>query len=151
AFVRLLDLPEEDGINGVDDYLGKHGAEQFAKFLEEAKEGKNLRGVAAFPLTDYGNAERLATRHGHNLKWNTITESWYYWDEKRWIKDRLLRAESWAKETVRSIPDVEGAATEDGENLLSYARKCESRDKLNSMLALTRSQPSIPILLTEFD
>src|SRR5262249_11872485 len=38
AFVRLLDLPEEDGINGVDDYLGKHGAEQFTKFLEEAKE-----------------------------------------------------------------------------------------------------------------
>lgn len=151
AFVRLLDLEPEEDVNGVDDFLGKHGPTAFAKFLDEAKEGKNLHGVAAFPLTDYGNAERLTTRHGHNLKWNTVTESWYYWDEKRWVEDRLLRAESWAKETVRAIPDVEGAVTDDGENLLSYARKCESRDKLNSMLSLTRSQPDVPVLLTGFD
>lgn len=151
GFVRLLDMEPEEGVNGVDDFLGKKGATDFAKFLEDAQEGKNLQGVAAFPLTDYGNAERLIARHGLNLKWNTITDGWYYWDEKRWTEDKLLRAEAWAKETVRAIPDVEGAVTDDGENLQSYARKCESRDKLNSMLALARSQPAIPVLSTEFD
>jgi P4 family phage/plasmid primase-like protien len=151
AFVRLLDMEPEEGVNGVDDFLGKNGPTSFAKFLSEAQEGKNLQGVAAFPLTDYGNAERLITRHGPNMKWNTVADSWYCWDGKRWVKDRTLRAEAWAKDTVRAIPDVEGAVAENGDDLATYARKCESRDKLNSMLSLAKSQPGVPVLETDFD
>lgn len=151
ALVRLLDLPIEDGVNGVDDYLGKHGPEAFAKFIGEADNGKNLQGVAAFPLTDIGNAERLITRYGHNLRWNTMTESWYCWDGRRWRKDDSLQAEQWAKDTVRAIPAVEGPVAENGDDLQAYARKCEGRDRLTSMLSLAKSEPGIPIQLTQFD
>ena len=39
AVVRVLDLPTEPGINGPDDYIGRHGAEAFFALLEKAGTG----------------------------------------------------------------------------------------------------------------
>lgn len=36
ATVRLLNLPSESGINGPDDYLGRHGAEAFFALVDQA-------------------------------------------------------------------------------------------------------------------
>lgn len=151
GMVRLLDLEVEEGINGVDDFLGKHGPAAFTKFLAEAIDGKNLQGVAAFPLTDIGNAERLIARHGHNLKWSESRKSWFCWDEKRWKRDECLQVEQWAKDTVRAIPLVEGPVAEDGDDLLVYARKCESNDKVKSMLSRARAENGIPTTFESFD
>ncbi len=151
AMVRLLDLPAEEGVNGVDDFLGKHGPEALAKFFEEAEDGKNLQGISAFPFTDIGNAERLITRHGQNLKWHEAGKVWYIWDGQRWARDETLKVEFWAKETVRLIPIIEGAVTEDGEDVQAYARKCESNDKIKSMLARARAEQGIPTTVDKFD
>lgn len=149
--VRLLDLPVEEGINGVDDFLGKHGPEALTTFFEEAEAGKNLNGVTAFPLTDLGNAERFIARFGNDFHWDTVGEKWYAWDGRRWIEDQHMQAEKRAQEVVRLIPIIEGVITDEGEDLLAYSRKCESRDKLGSLLTLARSQPGVPVLMTSFD
>jgi P4 family phage/plasmid primase-like protien len=151
AMVRLLDLPPEEGVNGVDDFLGRHGATEFAKFLEESDTEENRKAVLAFPLTDLGNAERLIARYGCDLKWSTVQECWYFWDGKRWVKDERLIAEAWAKDTIRAIPAVEGSITEEGDDLRGYARKCESRDKIGSLLSLARSETGVPVQLAQFD
>jgi hypothetical protein len=38
ARVRVVDLPAEDGVNGPDDYIGKHGAEAFFRLIDSAVE-----------------------------------------------------------------------------------------------------------------
>lgn len=35
AFVKLLDIPEQEGVNGPDDFLGKNGPDAFTSFLSE--------------------------------------------------------------------------------------------------------------------
>jgi P4 family phage/plasmid primase-like protien len=151
AMVRILDLPPEEGVNGVDDFLGKHGPAEFAQFIQESESEENRKAVLAFPLTDLGNAERLIARHGHDLKWNTVSNSWYFWDGRRWVRDLSLKAETWAKDTIRAIPAVEGVITENGEDLQGYARKCESRDKIAALLSLAKSEENIPVQILEFD
>lgn len=151
ALVRLLDLPAEEGVNGVDDFLGKHGPAALDALLTEAEDGINLDGISAFPLTDLGNAERFTARYGDDFRWNTVAEKWFAWDGRRWVQDDLLLAEARARETVRLIPAIEGAVNQEGEDLQAYARKCESRDKLASMLQLARSQPGVPVVQTSFD
>ncbi len=37
AKVRVVDLPVEDGINGPDDYIGRHGAEKFFALVDAGK------------------------------------------------------------------------------------------------------------------
>jgi transposase-like protein len=44
-------------------------------------------GSAGFALTDYGNAERLAARHGHDLRYLTASRQWLCWDGVRWQLD----------------------------------------------------------------
>jgi putative DNA primase/helicase len=151
ATARLLDLEPMEGVNGVDDFLGKQGPDAFAKFLAEAEEGRNLHGVAAFPLTDVGNAERLIARRGEDLRWYDDGKKWYVWDGLRWRRDELLQVERWAKEVIRAIPEVEGMTTDDGESLFAYSRKCESNDKIKSMLARARAEEGVPVRVDGFD
>ena len=58
---------------------------------------------AHFPLTDLGNAERFAARHGWRFRY-TEMRGWFAWDGKRWVREgaeaELLKA---AQDTVRAI------------------------------------------------
>lgn len=55
------------------------------------------------PLTDLGNAERFAARHGWRFRY-TEMRGWFCWDGKRWVREgaeaALLKA---AQDTVRGI------------------------------------------------
>ena len=57
ARVRLMDLPQEDGINGPDDFIGRHGAPAFFELLDAATPARRSHDqpveelVAEFGLT----------------------------------------------------------------------------------------------------
>jgi P4 family phage/plasmid primase-like protien len=104
-----------------------------------------------FPYTDLGNAERLAARHGEDLRWVDAWHGWLAWDGRRWARDESQRGMALAQETVRSIygqaaavadPDVRKA-------LVDHARRSESRQKLDSMIALAR--PMLAVTPQRFD
>ncbi len=54
-------------------------------------------------LTDLGNARRLVTRHGDDLRYCYSWGCWFVWDGRRWLRDDSGGVVRLAKETVRSI------------------------------------------------
>jgi putative DNA primase/helicase len=69
---------------------------------EIADVARQLRCIG-FPLTDLGNAERFAARHGWRFRY-TEMRGWFCWDGRRWVREgaeaALLKA---AQDTVRAI------------------------------------------------
>ena len=60
ARVRLMDLPQEDGINGPDDFIGRHGAAAFFKLLETARPARRSHDQPVEELVDeFGLTEDL--------------------------------------------------------------------------------------------
>jgi putative DNA primase/helicase len=85
-----------------------------------------------FNLTDIGNMERLVWRHGSKLK-HAAALGWLVWDGTRWEQDETGRAERFAWNTVRKIPEeaglVKAAPTPENEKDPDGEKAAESRRK----------------------
>ena len=57
--------------------------------------------AAAAALTDLGNAELFAARHGHRLRYVKERRHWLAYRDGRWRTDLTGEAERAAKETAR--------------------------------------------------
>lgn len=86
--------------------------------------GRAMRGIAAAvrfakrcalrPMTDLGNAERFALRHGNRFRWCDAL-GWLAWDGKRWSRDNaeaMLAAA--VHDTVRGIQHEARLVAESG-------------------------------------
>ena len=61
----------------------KAAAEPCLKLVPEAVRVKGIR----FHLTDIGNAQRLVSRHGQDLRYCYPWGKWLIYDGQRWAKD----------------------------------------------------------------
>ncbi len=110
-----------------------------------------------YAMTDLGNAERFAAIYGHCVRYDVSEGCWRFWDGKRWAKDRKMRAILLCKRTVRNIPKEALALPKNNTEdklfglLLEWARKSESRERINAMLELAKSQPGIPVDKNDLD
>jgi putative DNA primase/helicase len=100
--------------------------------------------------SDMANAERLATRHGKDLRY-TAARGWSAWDSRRWAMDEKgLLVQAKAKETAKSIfGEIENAA--DRAATFRHARRSQSKASIDAMVWLARSEPGIPAAITDFD
>lgn len=103
-----------------------------------------------FSDTDIANAQRLAARHGVNIRY-TAAAAWLVWDGQRWCEDEKdVRIQALAKETALSIFDeIRTAADRDA--TMKHAKRSQSKGAIDAMIALARSEPGIYTELTEFD
>jgi putative DNA primase/helicase len=85
------------------DFLGVMNAdEEIVKAKAAAQQTAGL--TEPFNLTDIGNMERLVWRHGSKLKYAAVLK-WLTWDGKRWREDKVGKAQRFAWNTVRLIPE----------------------------------------------
>jgi putative DNA primase/helicase len=110
-------------------------------------------GRGVYLCTDTGNAERLADRHGANLRYCYRWGKWLFYDGTRWRVDDLGAVMRLAKETARSIFEEakEAAGDDTAKQLGKWASSSLSERKLKSMIALAQSEPGIPVLPEELD
>jgi putative DNA primase/helicase len=103
-----------------------------------------------FTDTDIANAKRFARRHGDDVRF-TPERGWLVWDGRRWATDeKSLAVQALAKQTAVAIFDeIKGAG--DQSALFRHARRSQSKQAIEAMLWLARSEPSIPARLTDFD
>ena len=123
-----------------------------------APPGDWLAGLRS--LTDVGNAERLITKHGQDLKYVAAQSSWYVWSGDRWKLDDVGLAKERAKDTARDLwaeadAAVE-AAPEDKEKTVrrawnSHAKQTHNAAKLSAMLAVANSDPAVRERYESFD
>ncbi|MGB6452671.1 MAG: phage/plasmid primase, P4 family, partial [Steroidobacteraceae bacterium] len=134
------------------------GAKAAGEELPEAHDAKPEEPPASYaaasvaPLTDtdIANAQRFARQHGENVRF-TPERGWYVWDGRRWAHDeKLIRVQELGKRTALAIYDeVKSAPNRD--ELYAHAKRSQSRRAIESMVWLARSEPGIPVRLTEFD
>ena len=110
-------------------------------------------GRGEYLCTDTGNAERLADRHGANLRYCYPWGSWLVYDGPRWRVDDRGAVVRLAKDAARSIFEEakEAADDETAKRLGKWASSSLSESKLRSMISLAQSEPGIPVLPEEMD
>lgn len=114
---------------------------------------EGYRAGLGFPLTDLGNAERLAAQHGEDLRYVHAGNDWLSWTGKRWQVDDTGEINRRAKNTVRAIYGEAEAATDSSvrRELASHAMKSEAESRLRALISLTQSEEGIPVRVEDLD
>jgi putative DNA primase/helicase len=124
----------------------------------EAREREELPPVEAYAAedvlaitdSDIANAQRLAARHGHDLRF-TPERGWFAWDNRRWaVDDKGIAVQARAKESALSIFD-EIKHAPDRDARMRHAKRSQSKNSIEAAIWLTRSEPGIRARLTQFD
>ena len=105
-----------------------------------------------FRQTDTGNAKRLVSLHGSEIKY--AGGSWYVWSGKLWEQDSgKIKIMRMAKDTANSL--FTKSKKDENQNrsakLKQWAARSEAENKLNAMINLTASEPGISISTGQFD
>jgi len=110
-------------------------------------------GRGVYLCTDTGNAERIADRHGANLRYCYPWGKWLVYDGARWRVDDRGAVVRLAKDTARSIFEEAKEAPDDeaAKRLGKWASSSLSEGKLRAMITLAQSEPGIPVLPEEMD
>lgn len=115
-------------------------------------------------LTDLGNAQRMVDLHGQDLRYCEAW-GWMVWDGSRWTRDGSGEVERRAKHTVKSI--LEEAAklnqcatakdvfdrrlVEQATDLQKHAIRSQSRQRIDAMIALAKSDERVVSKTENFD
>jgi putative DNA primase/helicase len=105
--------------------------------------------------TEMGMAERLIDTYGDDLLYSFTEKSWLIWDKKRWAYDVTGEIDRRAKTAVRNLaaegeeidPDEEGLK----KAFKAFSNKCETYNKIISIVKLARSEPGIPVIAEDLD
>ena len=110
-------------------------------------------GRGVYLCVDAGNVERLADRHGANLRYCYPWNKWLVYDGARWRVDDRGAVVRLAKDTARGIFEEAKEAADDAaaKRLGKWASDSLSEGKLRSMLSLAQSEPGVPVLPEEMD
>jgi len=110
-------------------------------------------GRGVYLCNDTGNAERLADRHGANLRYCYPWGRWLVYDGARWRVDDRGAVVRLAKDTARSVFEEakEAASDTSAKELGKWASSSLSESKLRAMISLAQSEPGIPVLPEEMD
>jgi len=106
-----------------------------------------------YHLTDLGNAERLVSLHGQDLRYCHPWRRWLVWDGTRWRQDMAGVVMGYAKSTVRAMYAEAGNIEnkDDRKSFLAFVLRSEQKDRLKAMVELAASEPGIPVLPEELD
>lgn len=136
--------------------LDDHEVDKIIESALEYREEETSKAPTSkrrFKLTDLGNAERLVSQHGQNLRYCYPWGKWLAWSGQRWKVDDTGAIFRFAKLTVRSI--LEDAATEHDDDrrkaLTQWSMQAEKAERIQALLRLAQSEDGIPILPSTLD
>lgn len=131
--------------DGFDDFFKKGG------FSSEAEKKKSPRIEVGINLTDLGNAKRLVSEHGGDIRYCYPWGKWLIWNGQYWQEDTLGEIYRKAKDVIRLILREASNEKDDKrrKELECYSLRCESQNKLSAMIKLAESE--VPILPKDFD
>lgn len=104
-----------------------------------------------FPLTDAGNADRLVSAFGCEIRHCAGWGRWIVWNGKHWAVDET-KGSPVTQRALRTVRQLRSEAEAAGDKeMAGYAVKCESRAKLDNMIALARQKEGIAVSPDELD
>jgi putative DNA primase/helicase len=100
-------------------------------------------------LNDAGNAHRLVSRHGTNIRFIRASGKWLLWRNEKWEVDQTGQIIEIAKETAISIYDEANTKNMEREMqfaLDKHAGQSLNRNRLRNMVDLASSDPDVAVL-----
>lgn len=159
--IRIVELPDLPHKGDVSDWLANGGTkDELIRLVNtiplwnpSAKSEYNTHEYA-FHLTDTGNAERLVSLFGDQIRHNEYPfKKWFVWDGIRWKIDTSNRIYDFADKTVRKM--YEEAAkidnSDEREQLVKWAASSETARKKKDMVFIASSNQSITLEPNELD
>jgi P4 family phage/plasmid primase-like protien len=112
----------------------------------------DTRSNAELHLTDVGNGQRLARRHGSKIR-HVSGIGWYVWDGIRWRLDGTQEIDRLAKETVQAMLADSAKMADDAQRreLAKHALASESAVRQRAMMDMAASEPGIAIRAEQLD
>jgi putative DNA primase/helicase len=105
-----------------------------------------------FKWTEYGNAERLVSSHGADLR-HSPGLGWLVWDGQRWRRDEDGEAIRRMKQTVRAmwdeLPEIDDPDLQ--KRFFGFVRSSENERRLNATLKLAESEATVVLAADRFD
>jgi putative DNA primase/helicase len=124
-------------------------AEEQAANVVAAHEQKDESYLIRLPLTDLGNAECLAERHGENVRYDNINKKWLMWDGQRWAMDSRRAVERMMNETMRARRD---AYNKDKNEIgWKFAIRSENAAKIEAGMKRAQALEGIVTVVQEYD
>lgn len=157
AEIKILELPELPKNGDVSDWLDNGGDKsKLLKLIEATKPSTKLSAEVIdtdFNLTDAGNGERFAARHGSKIRYCWTWGKWLFYDGKRWnVTTGEQMANRLAVETARSIiSEAEGKNRNERSEILDWSQLSESTARLAAMLTTAKSVSPIATYAEQFD
>lgn len=107
--------------------------------------------VKDYPLTEYGNAQRLVDKFRDRMRFHASRGRWLHWGGNRWrVDEGSIEIAKLAKVIARSFwRDVPNAA--DRDILTRHANSSEKASGIEAMIKLARSEPGIAVDADELD
>lgn len=104
--------------------------------------------------SDIGNARRLASRHGADLRYCSQLGGWFVWDGTRWEADGTFEVERRAKETV--VATFRRALSIDDDDkqkdkFVAFAMRSQNEARIRAMINLARSEVPIAVRAAALD
>lgn len=104
------------------------------------------------PYTDLGNARRLVTAHGNDLRYAPQLGAWLAWDGRRWAEDVTGEAHRRAKAVVDAmVTQLAVTPSSRRAKLFKHWMRSQSAGRINAMVDLARTEPGIPALVADLD
>jgi putative DNA primase/helicase len=110
-------------------------------------------GLLNLPFTDMGNAQRLVSRHGKDLRYCPAWKKWLVWDGKRWRVDDTGEVIRRAKDTMRELTRAAVEIEDADKRAVAVKRALASQSvyKIGAMVQLAQCEPGIPVRPNELD
>ncbi len=143
-------LPEADEKGQLRPYAMNAPA---SVFTQEVDTGREAGGSSKYKLTDVGNAARLVDAYGQDFRYVANWGTWLVWDGRRWKRDGKGKIVEAAKAVARNLWR-EVASEPDAtrrKDLARWAGQSEGANRIDAMVRLARSAPTVAIEPEELD
>jgi P4 family phage/plasmid primase-like protien len=168
---QRLDAGEAvSGIPTLSEMVGKKVTDAFLQWMaltpvpQAESVVSSLDVLCAKMLTnDMGNAQRLVTRHGTNVRYCHQWKNWMVWTGECWARDDTGQAMRLARETVRaiyneanSLPVKLGSDGKDAnrmqrDQLAGHAHRSGAHARLEALLKQAQSFEEVSVTAAQFD
>ena len=165
------DVPHAAEGAAAQDELGERRRQKRTKVGSSVEVGNSdhpgLGPNGGYRLTDLGNAKRFADSQAGRLRHVLAWEQWLTWDNRRWLRDDLGTESAAARQVVAAIyadaaacASAAATAVNAGdrefagapvEEMTKWARDSAKRARIESMIALARTEPEIATKRDAFD
>lgn len=147
ASIKIVNLPNLDDKGDISDWLSYgndvYDLEALVKKTDEFIEYKgNI--IYDFNWSDVGNAERLISLHGKDLKYNVTNGKWYLWNGVCWEKDTTFKVENLYRSVLKrfqnAIPSI---------NLVDEVKEEKAKEKANAFVLRSESDGKIKATINQ--